>query len=757
MNKKSMHSNLLKVFIFMFILSFIVIFGGTYIIKNIEENEVENYKEKFKAEMMNYKLQLDRKIEGNFKTIRVLSNFISSYSEYDYEDIRNRLRNLDIDDNLVKITILNKDYDIIISNIYNEDSKEVSYTNLDKNFNDILDKTIQGKEVISDIYYDENLKEEVVILSTPIYSEKEVSGVITMTISISEFENILKESKYGSYGFIDMVDNKGNILILSDKGVKRNKIYNIFESPYITEKHREAIEESLSQNKEQYDDILYNGIRYGVYFIPLDYNDWYLSCVSFDNIMETLNYRTTKILEQIFIILSILVIVFAILSYKIIKKNDKELKKLAYFDSLTESYNCTKFKLVISELLKENKYYYLISLNIKNFHFINEEFGKENADKLLRYIAKVLNNNIDEKECFCHSFSDIFLMLVKSEDENLLVKRLNNIKNEINKFKFIENNEYEIKINSGIVNCKDIFEENKNFEDNKYIESIISYATFALKEAKKLESEYKFYGTKSHEEGAKINYIESNMRKALENNEFKLFLQPKMDLKTNTILGAEALVRWIKDDGTMIYPNDFIPLFEKNGFCVDLDLYMVEQVCKKLREWIDKGEKAIPISINQSKKLFYLDNYVDRIDKIIKKYNIPSKYIVLEILESLAIENVGNLNKTIKKLHEKGLKVSMDDFGNGYSSLNSLTLLEIDEIKLDCMFLRNLEYKNKDKQAIVMKNIIHIAKEMNILTVAEGVETKEDERLLKNINCDYSQGYLYSKPISVKEFEEKYL
>lgn len=757
MNKKSMPSNLLKVFIFMFILSFIVIFGGSYIIKHIEKNEVENYKEKFKTEMMNYKLQLDRKIEGDFQTIRVLSTFISKYSQYDYEYIRNKLKSLNINNNLVKISIFNKDYDMIISNIYDSTNKELYYSNLDKSFKDILDETLQGKEVVSDFYYDENLKENVMTVSTPIYNEENVTGVVTITSSIIEFENILKESKYGSYGFIDMIDNKGNILILSDKGVKRKKVDNIFESSYITEQHKETIEKSLAENKEQYDDVLYEGKSYSVYFIPLEYNNWYLSCISFNNIIESLNYKTTKILKYIFILLFILVILFGILVYIIIKKNSKELNKLAYFDSLTESYNFTKFKLVISELLKENKEYYLVSLNVKNFHFINEEFGKENADKLLKYISKVLQNNIKDEECFCHSFSDIFFMLFRNEEEKLLIKRVENIKNEINKFSFTENNEYEIKINSGIVNCKDIFEENKEFEENNYIDSIVSYSTFALKEAKKSESEYKFYGVQSHKEGAKINHIESNMRKALENNEFKLFLQPKIDLKSNTILGAEALVRWIKDDGSIIYPNDFIPLFEKNGFCVDLDLYMVEQVCKKIREWIDKGEKVIPISINQSKKLFYLNDYADRIDKIIKKYNIPSNYIVLEILESLAVENVEKLNITIKKLHEKGLKVSMDDFGNGYSSLNALSLLEIDEIKLDCMFLRNLESKNKEKQTIVMKNIIHIAKEMDILTVAEGVETKEDEDLLKKINCDYSQGYLYSKPIPVNEFEEKYI
>ena len=335
MNKKSMPSNLLRVFIFMFIVSFIIIFGGTYIIKTIEENEVENYKEKFKAEMMNYKLQLDRKIEGNFKTIRVLSAFINNCSEYDNEDIRNRLRNLDIDDNLLKISIASKDCDVIISNIYDENNNEVSYSNLDKNFKSILEESLQGKEVISDIYYDENLREEVLTLSTPIYNEEKITGVVTITTSVEELSNILKESKYGSYGFIDMIDNKGNILILSDKGVKRKKIDNIFESSYIIEENRQAIEKALSENKEQYDDVVYNGVRYGVYFIPLEYNDWYLSCVSFDNVMESLNHRTTKILQIIFILLFILIIIFAILSYKIIKKNDKELKKLAYFDNLT--------------------------------------------------------------------------------------------------------------------------------------------------------------------------------------------------------------------------------------------------------------------------------------------------------------------------------------------------------------------------------------------------------------------------------------
>lgn len=257
----------------------------------------------------------------------------------------------------------------------------------------------------------------------------------------------------------------------------------------------------------------------------------------------------------------------------------------------------------------------------------------------------------------------------------------------------------------------------------------------------------------------KESFIERYKQQALDNREFKLFLQPKIDLKTKKVISAEALVRWIRDDGTMIFPNDFIPIFENNGFCEKLDIYMIEEACKKLNDWRKIGIDNISISVNQSKLLFYKSDYIETISSITKKYGVPNSCITLEILEGLTIHNFEQFNKTIKELHSKGFKVSMDDFGSGYSSFNTLSKLKIDELKIDRDFLLKIDRdnENKDRQRIILKSIISLAKRLNIETVVEGVETEENLELISSLGCDMAQGYYFSRPLSVKDFEDKYI
>lgn len=247
------------------------------------------------------------------------------------------------------------------------------------------------------------------------------------------------------------------------------------------------------------------------------------------------------------------------------------------------------------------------------------------------------------------------------------------------------------------------------------------------------------------------------MEQALHDGEFKLYLQPKKNLHTGNIASAEALVRWQRADGTMIFPNQFIPIFEQNGFCVSLDLYMLEQVFRQIRLWMDTGVRPIPISVNQSKLLFYEEDYMKNLDLLIEKYEIPPQYVTLEILEGLALENVDELNRKLSLIRSKGFRVSMDDFGSGYSSFNTLGKLQIDELKLDRAFLMELSHEDPMRQKIIMEQIVEMAKRLNISTVVEGVETAENEELISELGCDYGQGYLYSRPVSAGEFSEKYI
>lgn len=247
------------------------------------------------------------------------------------------------------------------------------------------------------------------------------------------------------------------------------------------------------------------------------------------------------------------------------------------------------------------------------------------------------------------------------------------------------------------------------------------------------------------------------MNQALENGEFKMYLQPKFDLRTGRLSGAEALVRWIRGDGKVIYPGQFIPIFESNGFCAVLDMYMTEQVCRLIRKWLDQGIRPIPVSVNHSKILFYETDYVGRMEKLIEKYETPARWITLEILEGLAMENIDKLNQVIASLKEIGFRISMDDFGSGYSSLNTLGKLDIDELKLDKGFMEGIDGTDQQKQKIILEHIIMISRSLEISTVAEGIETKENEQMIQELGCDFGQGYYYCRPIPAEEFHEKYM
>ena len=289
-------------------------------------------------------------------------------------------------------------------------------------------------------------------------------------------------------------------------------------------------------------------------------------------------------------------------------------------------------------------------------------------------------------------------------------------------------------------------------------DELIDRAEFALKQARQgVDCEIIFYDEKLHKEEELVRLIESSKNEALEKEEFRLYLQPKRNLVSGEITSAEALVRWIREDGSVIFPDQFIPLFELNGFCAQLDLYMVDQVCRKLRQWEDEGRRPVSVSVNQSKLLFYQSDYVERLCEITERYRIPRSRITLEILEGLAAESIGELNKTIMILKNLGFQISLDDFGSGYSSLNLLTRIGIDEVKLDRGFLEREVFRESESQAVLMKHIVNLARDLSITTVVEGVETAENEAFIRSIGVDYGQGYYYSRPIPSDEFAEMYL
>ena len=258
------------------------------------------------------------------------------------------------------------------------------------------------------------------------------------------------------------------------------------------------------------------------------------------------------------------------------------------------------------------------------------------------------------------------------------------------------------------------------------------------------------YSSKIREQQRKESMIEESMEKALANNEFKVYLQPKYSPVTEELMGAEALVRWISDEKGFISPGEFIPIFEKNGFITRLDDYMIDAVASLQAEWKKEGRKFVPVSVNVSRLHFADENLADHIKDIVDKYDVEHNYIEIELTESAFFDDKEVLLNTISKLHKYGFTVSMDDFGSGYSSLNSLKNLPLDVIKLDGEFFNELE--DKERGETVVKNTIVLAKDLNMKIVAEGIETKEQVEFLEKQGCDLIQGFYYARPMPVDQF-----
>ena len=243
------------------------------------------------------------------------------------------------------------------------------------------------------------------------------------------------------------------------------------------------------------------------------------------------------------------------------------------------------------------------------------------------------------------------------------------------------------------------------------------------------------------------------LEEAIGNSEFKLYLQPKWSLETGKIVGAEGLARWEKRNGEIVSPGEFIPPLEKSGKIVELDFYMYEKVLRQQRKWLNAGCSVVPISVNLSRHHIHDEQLVEKLVDLLKTYGIDSKLIEIEITESAFIEDQTALIELMKAIKEKGFLLSIDDFGTGYSSLSMLTELPADIVKLDKEFLRN---SHSESTKGMLNNVIRLIKDNHMKVVCEGVEIGEQAEFLAKAGCDIGQGYYFSKPIPVAEFEELY-
>ncbi len=424
------------------------------------------------------------------------------------------------------------------------------------------------------------------------------------------------------------------------------------------------------------------------------------------------------------------------------------LGKIKMSDSLTGLMTLNVFSSEALRLTNTEKdvHRFIAVINVADFHRINDEKGYETGDGILITAAEMLGESITTGELLCRSEGSRFIVLFKSDSAEEFSDRLRQIMLDIQKQVlrrlrltiFLVAGAYDIESDTvGIMGGIDrAIRAQKTVRDRAYFhENLIAFFDEALRE--KIQER---------------RYIEANMFSALENNEFQVFYQPKISIETGRVVGAEALARWIRPNGEVISPGKFVPIFEENGFITDMDFAVYRNVVADISRWLRLGIDVPLISINVSRHHIGDDNFCGKLNSLIDSLGVPHKYIELEITESLLTGHLERLIETASWFKERGYRISVDDFGSGYSSLNLITMLPFDTLKIDGGFFLKNDLTEKNRKVIT--SVVTLAKSLNLETVSEGVETQTQVDFLKELGCDMIQGFFYYKPMPCNQFEQ---
>ena len=433
-----------------------------------------------------------------------------------------------------------------------------------------------------------------------------------------------------------------------------------------------------------------------------------------------------------------------LLQFRIKNVIDKSRMLMSERDPVTGLYTKLKFYQKVRHMLAEvvGEKFAFVRIDIDRFKMINNFYGIQEGDKVLMSIAKELIKISAVFDYFVYARleNDVFACCLPYKEENIEILA-NDLQLNLKKV----NKDYNIKVSCGVYVINDYNMDVSEMYDRAYL---------AAKNCKgKFVQSIAYYDESMIEDMRQEQFVINAVNKAIEEEQFVVYLQPKINLITGKPYGAEALVRWMHPTRGMIAPAEFIPVYERNGIIGRLDQYMWRKVCALLRKWIDEGKEPDPISVNVSRVNIYNPHLVEILNKIIIEYRIPPQLLNLEITESAFMEDQSLVMRTVKRLHDLGFKIMMDDFGSGYSSLNVLKDMDVDYLKIDMKFLQEEKAFN-GKGEKVLTSVVRMAKWLQLPSIVEGVETEEQNLFVTESECDYIQGWYYTKALPVSEAEE---
>lgn len=702
----------------------------------IANNEIKNYLSELSYQT-SYKV--NQRVDTNFNTLFNLKDELNI--------VENNQKQKMIDNALYHSAFEEIGY-ITAQGLFISDDKEIDIsktnimTEIKKGNNSVSNKLIELEDGQKGVIY-------------AISSQNDDSIALGGWIPTDTMVLLLNTDTFQGIGFSHIISKNGDYILKSqNKNAVLNQGDNFFEELLRTS-HNENNQAAVEVMKEKMANSKTGTIEYTVNnddvrsltYVPLDEGEWYLLCIiPSEAYVHDINQFTS---HAILAIAGISIFLFTGLSTVILLnsfKKNKLISNIAYVDPITKGFTKTRFEQEVKVLMNHFTPFTYVVLDIRKFKLINDLVGSQGGNQVLHHVYKCIQKHLNDNEFAARLQADYFEIVFHTTDKDQISKKLFAIAEEINSFNNERENPYYLPIDCGIY-----------FVDKMTDDLIIirDRANSARKNNKESSENHLcsciYYNDLERLQMVHEKEIDNAMEKALENEEFIVYLQPKIDISTNKVAGAEALIRWDSPTMGFLSPDKFIPYFEKTGFIVKLDEFVFEKVCQQIKKWIDQGNEPVPISVNLSKRDLYDDKYLERYKEIQTRYQIPSHLLEIEFTETLFFENLELLKKAIKEVHEAGFLCSIDDFGSGYSSLALLKEIPVDILKLDKVFFDDISNPRGDK---VVEHVISLAKDLDMLTIAEGVETVIQVEQLQKMKCDLIQGYVYYKPMSIQHFDK---
>ncbi len=604
------------------------------------------------------------------------------------------------------------------------------------------DSTFDDKDIaFSQPFLSATTDDYCITIYSKVYENDSLKGYLVFEYSMSAIMNNLTAALEEN-GYALITDSKGYAFLSTDKDYI--DFDSFVDAEFLDDNTDDTVIKNLKEGTSGMARFNLENIDYVVSYTPLNLNDWFLVLVINEDTVAT----DIRILATVLITFVMSVFVGFLLFLLYFWYSKRTLELVAYYDELTNLPNLAKLKLIIEEKIKKypNEQFVIVKMDIDNFKAINEVYGFNMGDKVLKSFQKTAATVEEKSFSIARTSGDEFMMF----SGNGLLENLDTLR--IHYEAYFKQTIPELKDHYLSFNYGRYYIESAETDINEIITKV-SIAHAMSKEIKK--GKIKDYDNAYKDQLRYLTEVTNKMEYALATHEFVPYLQPKVRLSDNHIIGAEALVRWIEKDGAIVLPNVFIPLFESNGFIQKLDKYILERVCILIKNWIKNGYECVPVSVNFSRMHFINPNFANEIIDIVDRYNIPHKYIEIEITETTILENKEAVKNQIVDLRSSGFSISIDDFGAGYSSLGMLKDFKVDTLKLDRSFFLN-ESKHENGN-LVVDGVIKLGHSLNMSIVAEGVEEESQAEFLLSLNCEYAQGYHFARPMPIEEFNRLYL